>query len=81
METPEGRLSVFQTDESITLSFRDRIYVIEASEPFYNIAKVCLEKNDFIPFYVEIAKREGLGPAFRDRLLTEIERLQRGDDE
>ncbi len=72
----ESRLSVFSTDESVTLSFRDRIYVIERKDPFFNIAQLCLERRDFIPFYVEIAKREGLGPEFRDRLMEEVKRLQ-----
>lgn len=73
-----GRLTIFQTDEAITLSFKDRVYTVWKDEPFYNIAKVCLEKNDPVPFYVEIARREGVGPEFRDRLLLEIERLKRG---
>lgn len=76
----EGSLTVFQTDEAITLSFKDRVYTIWKSEPFYNIARLCLERNDYIPFYVEIARREGLGPEFRDRLLEEIARLQQQGD-
>lgn len=80
-DTFQGKLTVFQTETSITLSFADRIYVIEQEEPFYNIALKCLEIDDMIPFYVEIARREGKGHAFRDQLLREIERLQLERDE
>jgi len=76
-----GHLAVFQTDTSITLTFQDRVYVIGQDEPFYNIARKCLEQDDMIPFYVEIAKREGMGEAFRDRLLEEVERLKREQEE
>jgi len=33
-----------------------------------------------VPFYVEMAKREGLGKEFRDALMREVERLG-GDGE
>lgn len=74
-----GKLTVFETDESITVSFEGRVYTITSREPFYNIAKKCLEIDDMIPFYVEIARREGKGEAFRDRLLEAIERLESGE--
>ena len=75
-ETPFGRLTIFETDTSITISFADRIYVVDREEPFYNIAKKALELDDMVPFYVEIARREGKGEAFRDQLLAEVERLK-----
>lgn len=76
-DTSPGKLTVFETDSSITLAFGERVYVIERGEPFYNIARKCLEIDDMIPFYVEIARREGKGEEFRDRLYREIERLER----
>ena len=45
----------------------------------HNIALKSLKQDDYIPFYVEIAKREGLGPEFRDTLLREIEDLNEED--
>lgn len=75
-ETPFGQLAIFETDTSITISFADRIYVVGRDEPFYNIAKKALSLDDRIPFYVEIARREGKGQAFRDQLLQEVERLK-----
>ena len=77
----DGKLTIFQTDEAITLSFKDRVYTIWKTEPFYNIAQVCLERNDPIPFYVEMARREGIGPEFRDRLLEEVARLRNQEDD
>lgn len=76
----QGRLAVFRTEDSVTLSFRDRVYVIARGEPFFNIAQVCLDKGDFIPFFVEMARREGVGPEFRDRLREEITRLEEEQD-
>jgi hypothetical protein len=38
-----------------------------------------LELNDYVPFYLEIAKREGMGPEFRDALERMIEETQDGD--
>jgi hypothetical protein len=35
-----------------------------------------LDQEDYVPFYIEIAKREGLGPEFRDTLMREIENLE-----
>ena len=72
---PHERLAVFQSDSGITLSFGPNTYFIESSDPFHNIALKSLEKKDYIPFYVEIAKREGLGTEFRDALLQEIDEL------
>lgn len=73
------RLAVFRTDSGITLSFGSNTYFIDASDPFHNIALKSLEQDDYIPFYVEIAKREGLGPEFRDTLFREIEDLKEED--
>ena len=76
---PHERLAVFRSDSGITLSFGSNTYFIESSDPFHNIALKSLEHDDYIPFYVEIAKREGLGPEFRDSLLREIEDLNEED--
>ena len=70
------RLGVFRSDSGITLSFGSNTYFIESSDPFHNIATKALEMEDYIPFYIEIAKREGLGPEFRDQLMIEIENLK-----
>tara|TARA_B100002019_G_scaffold83444_1_gene72016 strand:- start:295 stop:537 length:243 start_codon:yes stop_codon:yes gene_type:complete len=70
------RLGVFRSDSGITLSFGSNTYFIESSDPFHNIATKALEMQDYIPFYIEIAKREGLGPEFRDQLMIEIENLK-----
>ena len=72
------RLAVFETDEGITFSFGEHTYFVSKDEPFHNIARKALTKEDYIPFYVEMAKREGLGEAFRDSLLEEVKNL-RGD--
>jgi hypothetical protein len=68
----QGNLVVFKTDKGFTLSFKERIYFIGNSEPFYQIAKKSLARNDYVPFYVEIAKREGIGSEFRDNLISEL---------
>lgn len=70
------RLGVFRSESGITLSFGSNTYFIESSDPFHNIATKALEMEDYIPFYIEIAKREGLGPEFRDQLMIEIENLK-----
>ena len=70
------RLGVFRSDSGITLCFGSITYFIESSDPFHNIATKALEMEDYIPFYIEIAKREGLGPEFRDQLMIEIENLK-----
>jgi hypothetical protein len=72
----DRKLAVFETDEGITFSFGERIYVAAKGEPFYNIARKALAKEDYVPFYVEMAKREGLGEEFRDSLLDEMAKLQ-----
>ncbi len=69
------RLALFRSDSGITLSFGPRTYFIESSDPFHNIALKAIGKNDYIPFYIEIAKREGIGSEFRDRLIEEIENI------
>ena len=74
------RLAVFQTDEGITLAFGERTYFIGVDEPFYNIAQKALAQEDYIPFYVEMAKREGLGEELRDALLREVERVRLDPD-
>ena len=68
MEEEHQRLGVFRSDSGITLSFGQATYFISAEEPFHNIALKALDQNDYVPFYLEIAKREGLGPEFRDAL-------------
>ena len=70
------RLALFRSDSGITLSFGDKTYYVDASDPFHNIACKSLDQGDYLPFYVEIAKREGLGPEFRDALFRMIEDLE-----
>ena len=79
MKDGHERLGVFRSDSGITLSFGQATYFISAHEPFHNIALKSLEQNDYIPFYLEIAKREGMGPEFRDALERMIEETQDGD--
>ena len=74
----DRRLAVFETDKGITFSFGEHTYFVSRDEPFHNIARKALSKDDYIPFYVEMAKREGLGEAFRDSLLQEVENLRGG---
>ena len=74
------RLAVFRSDSGITLSFGSNTYFIDSSDPFYNIALKALDQDDYVPFYIEIAKREGLGPDFRDTLMREIENLAETED-
>ena len=73
MHEDHQRLGVFRSDSGITLSFGEATYFISADEPFHNIGIKALDRNDFNPFYVEIAKREGVGPEFRDALERMIE--------
>jgi hypothetical protein len=73
MEEEHQRLGVFRSDSGITLSFGQATYFISAEEPFHNIALKALDQNDYVPFYLEIAKREGLGPEFRDALERMLE--------
>ena len=79
MKDGQERLGVFRSDSGITLSFGQATYFISADEPFHNIAVKSLELNDYVPFYLEIAKREGMGPEFRDALERMIEETQDGD--
>ena len=74
------RLAVFKSDSGITLSFGPNTYFIDSSDPFHNIALKALDQDDYVPFYIEIAKREGLGPEFRDTLMREIENLADSED-
>ena len=73
MKNEHQRLGVFRSDTGITLSFGSATYFISAEEPFHNIALKALDQNDYVPFYLEIAKREGVGPEFRDSLERMIE--------
>ena len=68
MNNEHQRLGVFRSNSGITLSFGSATYFISAEEPFHNIALKALNQNDYVPFYLEIAKREGVGPEFRDAL-------------
>ena len=70
------RLGVFRSDSGITLSFGSNTYFIESSDPFHNIALKALDQDDYVPFYIEIAKREGVGPVFRNMLLDMIARAK-----
>jgi hypothetical protein len=79
MKDGHERLGVFRSDSGITLSFGQATYFISADEPFHNIALKSLEQNDYVPFYLEIAKREGMGPDFRDALERMIEETKVGD--
>ena len=74
------RLAVFRSDSGITISFGPNTYFIDSSDPFHNIALKALDQDDYVPFYIEIAKREGLGPEFRDTLMREIENLADSED-
>lgn len=75
-----NRLAIFQSDSGITLSFGVQTYFVESSDPFHNIAIKALEQDDHVPFYVEIARREGLGPEFRDALLSQVEELSEEEE-
>ena len=77
---PHERLAVFRSDSGITLSFGSNTYFIDSSDPFHNIALKALDQDDYVPFYIEIAKREGLGTEFRDTLMREIENLAETED-
>ena len=77
---PHERLAVFRSDSGITLSFGSNTYFIDSSDPFHNIALKALDQDDYVPFYIEIAKREGLGSEFRDTLMREIENLAETED-
>ncbi len=79
MTDAHQRLAVFRSDSGITRSFGNKTYFIDASEPFHNIGCKSLDQGDYLPFYVEIAKREGLGPEFRDALFRMIEDLEKSE--
>ena len=79
MEDGHERLGIFRSDSGITLSFGQATYFISADEPFHNIALKALDQNDYVPFYLEIAKREGMGPEFRDALEHMIEETLKND--
>ena len=80
MSNQSSALGVFRTDSGITLSFGPNTYFLDSSDPFHNIACQALEQNDFIPLYVEIAKREGIGPEFRDKLNELINQFEPDTD-
>ena len=77
----DRKLAVFETDEGITFSFGERTYFTTKGEPFHNIARKAISKEDYIPFYIEMAKREGLGEEFRNSLLSELDKLENSPDE
>ena len=79
MKDGHKRLGIFRSDSGITLSFGQATYFISADEPFHNIALKALDQNDYVPFYLEIAKREGMGPEFRDALERMIEETLKND--
>lgn len=79
-DNTHNRLAIFRSDSGITLSFGEQTYFIESADPFHNIALKALEQGDHVPFYVEIARREGLGPAFRDALLSQVKELSGDED-
>ena len=72
MTRESSSLGVFRTDAGVTLSFGSNTYFVDSSDPFHNIACKSIDQEDYIPLYVEIAKREGVGPEFRDMLLDMI---------
>ena len=79
-EESHSRLAIFRSESGITLSFGEHAYFVESTDPFHNIALKALEQEDYVPFYVEIARREGLGPEFRDALLRQLEELPGEED-
>jgi len=72
MTLESSSLGIFRTDSGITLSFGSNTYFVDSSDPFHNIAFKSIEQEDYVPLYVEIAKREGVGPEFRDMLIEMI---------
>jgi hypothetical protein len=75
---PTDRLAVFETDSGITVAFGERTYFIKAGDPFHNIARKSLERNDYVPFYIYMARQEGVGEQFRDELRAAIRELRQG---
>jgi hypothetical protein len=78
-EESVGRLAVFKSDCGITISFGDKTYFVDKAEAFHNIALKALEIEDYIPFYVEIARREGKGEEFVNSLKHQIQKQQHED--
>lgn len=72
MGRESSSLGIFRTDSGITLSFGANTYFIDSKDPFHNIANKALMQEDYVPLYIEIAKREGVGPEFRNMLLDMI---------
>ena len=75
-----NRLAIFRSDSGITLSFGEHTYFVESADPFHNIALKALEQDDYVPFYVEIARREGLGPEFRDALQRQVREMSEEEE-
>lgn len=71
-----GRLAVFKSDCGITISFGEKTYFVDKAEAFHNIALKALEIDDYIPFYVEVARREGKGEEFVQSLRNQIHKKQ-----
>ena len=69
------RLTVFRSGSGITISFGEKTYFIAVSEPFHNIALKALECDDYIPFYVEVARREGMGEEFAESIAQQVEKV------
>ena len=70
MTQESSSLGVFRTDMGITLSFGTNTYFIDSQDPFYNIANKSIDLEDYV------AKREGVGPEFRDMLLGMIDQIK-----
>lgn len=79
-EDSHNRLTVFRSDSGITLSFGEQTYFINSADPFHNIALKAIQQDDYIPFYVEIARREGLGAEFRDALIHQVKKLSEEEE-
>ena len=79
MTRESSSLGIFRTDSGITLSFGSNTYFVYSSDPFHNIACKSIEQEDYVPLYVEIAKREGVGPEFRDMLIEMIAEAKGGN--
>ena len=80
-QDPRPRLTVFRSESGITISFGEKTYFIDVSEPFHNIALKALEGDDYIPFYVEVARREGLGEEFAESIAQQVEKVLAEDFE
>lgn len=80
-QDPRPRLTVFRCESGITISFGEKTYFIDVSEPFHNIALKALEAHDYIPFYVEVARREGKGEEFAESIAQQVEKVLAEDFE